>query len=91
MKPTDQHKAIPTILSEHRDKTLRPRGTHPSHTRAAILARIEELHQHASERYTMHLDDLEKPQNQFLHQMYLDYDEFTEAIKYLVEQLPSHA
>lgn len=90
LQPTDTHKDIPSIIAEHRDTTLHPRGTHPVHTKAAILARIEELHHKASERYAMHLDELEKPANEFVHQMYLDYDEFTYAIKYLIETLPSH-
>jgi hypothetical protein len=85
----DNCKDIPTIISEHRDKTLRPHGTHPCHTRRAILERIDELHNRASERYAMHLEALEQPENDFIHQLYLDYDEFTYAIKYLIERLPA--
>ena len=85
----DKCKDIPTIISEHRDRAKRPHGTHPANTRAAILARIEELHERASERYAMHLEELEQPHNEFVHQLYLDYDEFTYAIKYLIERLPA--
>jgi hypothetical protein len=82
---TDTYKDIPTIIQQHKE-----RGTHRHYTRQAILDRIEELHLKASERYAHHLDALESPPNEFLHQLYLDYDEFTYAIKYLVQTLDTH-
>jgi hypothetical protein len=84
MKPTDKHKDIPTIIQTHKEA-----GTHSAYTRKDILNRIAELHGKASERYAMHLESLEKPENEFIHQLYLDYDEFTYAIKYLIEKLPA--
>jgi uncharacterized protein YnzC (UPF0291/DUF896 family) len=87
MKPTDKNKDIPSIIAEHRDR--KPHPAHPIYTKQAILLRVNELHEKASERYAMHLDELEKPENEFIHQMYLDYDEFTYAIKYLIEKLPA--
>lgn len=82
---TDTYKDIPTIVQEHKE-----RGTHRCYTKQAILERIGELHVKASERYALHLDELEQPENQFIHQLYLDYDEFSYAIKYLIEKLDTY-
>ena len=84
MKPTDKYKDIPRIIRAHKEN-----GTHPAYTRKDILNRIGELHEKATERYVMHSEDLERPENEFIHELYLDYDEFTYAIKYLIERLPA--
>jgi len=85
MQPTDKCRDIGSIVQEHEE-----RNVHRCHTKRAILERIGELHVKASERYANYLDELEKPENEFIHQLYLDYDEFTYAIKYLIEKLDTN-